>query len=91
MRRRTSLTSFARPAITMRADAAASTASHPAFVTMANAPLAGKGRGELVELICPTAKAKYFLKEDWTTQISLNLFMKFEFSRGVFQCDCQRE
>jgi hypothetical protein len=33
---------------------------------MANAPLAGKGRGELVELICPTAEAKYFLKEGWT-------------------------
>jgi hypothetical protein len=60
-----------RPAITLRADAAASTASHPAFVTMANAPLAGKGRGELVELICPTAKAKHFFKQDWTTQISL--------------------
>ena len=26
-----------------------------------SAPLVGKGRGELVELICPTAKAKYFL------------------------------
>jgi hypothetical protein len=50
----------------LRADAAASTASHPAFVTMANAPLAGKGRGELVELICPTAKAKYFSKGGWT-------------------------
>jgi hypothetical protein len=50
----------------LRANAAASTASHPAFVTMANAPLAGKGRGELVELICPTAKAKYFLRKGWT-------------------------
>src|SRR6476660_7114825 len=36
-----------------------------------SAPLAGKGRGELVELICPTAKAKYLLRRDWTTQISL--------------------
>jgi hypothetical protein len=36
-----------------------------------SAPLAGLGRGELVELICPTAKAKYFLRRDWTTQISL--------------------
>jgi len=34
----------------LRADAAASTASPPAFVTMDNAPLAGKGRGELVAL-----------------------------------------
>jgi hypothetical protein len=38
--RRASLTEN-RPATTLRADAAASTASHPAFVTMANAPLAG--------------------------------------------------
>ena len=36
--RRTSLTSFARPAITLRANAAASTASHPAFVTTAKRP-----------------------------------------------------
>src|SRR6266702_4851297 len=43
-----------RPANNRRADAVASTASSPAFVTMANAPLAGKGRGELVALICPT-------------------------------------
>src|SRR4051794_9656688 len=33
-----SLTGKARPATTLRADAAASTASQPAFVTMANAP-----------------------------------------------------
>ena len=40
--RREPLTSRkARPAITLRADAAASTASHLAFVTMANAPLGG--------------------------------------------------
>jgi PAS domain-containing protein len=31
-----------------------------------SAPLAGKGRGELVELICPTEKAKYFCKWGWT-------------------------
>jgi hypothetical protein len=33
---------------------------------MANAPLAGKGWGKLVELICPTAKAKFFLQKGWT-------------------------
>jgi hypothetical protein len=38
--RRASLTEN-RPAISLRADAAASTASQPTFVTMANAPLAG--------------------------------------------------
>ncbi len=38
----------------LRADAAASTASPPAFVTMANAPLAGKGWGELIVPSRPT-------------------------------------
>jgi hypothetical protein len=33
---------------------------------MANAPLIEAGRGELVEMICPTAKAKYFCKGGWT-------------------------
>ena len=37
----------------------------------------GKGPGELVELICPTAKAKYFLREGWTGQITLKRFSKF--------------
>jgi hypothetical protein len=37
--RRLSLTSLARPAITLRADAVASTASHPAFVTTRDPPL----------------------------------------------------
>jgi hypothetical protein len=41
-----------------RADAIASTASPPTFVTTRDAPLAGKGWGELVALICPTAKAE---------------------------------
>jgi hypothetical protein len=36
-----------------------------------SAPLAGKGRGELVELICPATKAEYFSQRGWTTQISL--------------------
>ena len=49
-----------RPAITLRADAIASTASHPAFVTIAIRPSWGMGWRELVELICPTAKAIYF-------------------------------
>ena len=36
---------------------------------------------ELVGLICPTAKAKCFLREGWTTQISMDLFKKLDFSR----------
>src|ERR1700676_1539240 len=43
----------------------ASTASRPASVTCAT-PLCGTGRGELVEMICPTGKAKYFCKGGWT-------------------------
>jgi hypothetical protein len=33
---------------------------------MANAPLLGTGWHELVEMICPTSKVEYFLKEGWT-------------------------
>jgi hypothetical protein len=33
---------------------------------MANAPLIEAGRGELVEMICPTGKAKYFSQKGWT-------------------------
>jgi hypothetical protein len=45
-----------KPALRFRfaPDAAASIASRPTFVTMANAPLLGTGWGELLELICPT-------------------------------------
>ena len=43
-----------RPAITLRADAAASTASQPAFVTIAIRPSCRVGRRKLVDLICPT-------------------------------------
>ena len=35
-------------------------------------------------LICPTAQAKYFSRQDWTTQISLNRLMKFAFWRMRF-------
>src|SRR6267154_5642573 len=37
----------------------------PTFVTMANAPPRDRTAGLLV-LICPTAKANYFCKGDWT-------------------------
>jgi hypothetical protein len=43
-----------------RANAAASIASHPAFVTTRDPPLWWGETGKLIELICPTAKAKYF-------------------------------
>ena len=57
--RRESLTGKARPAITLRADAAASTASHPAFVTIANAPLGGwMGRAGRTDL--PDGESEIF-------------------------------
>src|SRR5260370_1344656 len=43
----------------------------PTFVTMANAPLLGPGWDELVSVICPTAKAKYFCKGGWTENTDL--------------------
>ncbi|HMH97380.1 MAG TPA: hypothetical protein VK577_12480, partial [Bradyrhizobium sp.] len=47
-------------------DAAASTAPHPAFVTIAIRPCCGVGWREFVEMICPTGEAKYFCKQDST-------------------------
>jgi hypothetical protein len=32
-------------------------------------------------MICPTGIAKYFLREDWTTQIRLNRLKKIVFPR----------
>jgi len=55
-----SLTGEACPAIPCAPDAAASTASHPAFVTTRDPPLWWGETGKLIEVICPTAKAKYF-------------------------------
>jgi hypothetical protein len=48
------------------------------------------GRDELVELICPTAKAEYFLKEGWTTQIRLKRLEKFACTRIGFSTRGQR-
>ena len=52
-------------------NAAASTASLPASVTIAIRPSSGVGWREFVEMICPTGEAKYFCKRDWTTQLKL--------------------
>ncbi|TMK38014.1 MAG: hypothetical protein E6G70_30425 [Alphaproteobacteria bacterium] len=60
--------------------------SHPAstFVTIAKRPSYRGGTRESVELICPTAQAKYFWPGDWTTQITLNRLSKFRFARMRF-------
>src|SRR5260370_23214890 len=68
----------------LRADAVASTTSHPAFVTIAKRPSWGMRWRELVALICPTAKAEYFFERDWTTQITLKSLRKLKFTRSGF-------
>src|SRR6202022_1414485 len=55
------------PAITSRADAAASTASHPASVTIASAPL-GDETARLIEVIWVRREWKYFWKWGWTAE-----------------------
>jgi hypothetical protein len=62
-----------------------STASRLAFVTIASRPSEEAGRGELVEMICPTAKAENFFEQDWTAKISLICLKKFRFPR---KCHC---
>jgi hypothetical protein len=58
--RRTSLTSFARPATTLRADAAASTASHPAFVTIAIRPSCRERTGRAGRADLPDGESEIF-------------------------------
>src|SRR5882672_5886589 len=74
---------FRQPALQPRCapDAAASTASHPASVTIAIRPSGGVGWREFVEMICPTGEAEYFCKGDWTGRITLIRFNKFGFTR----------
>ncbi len=59
---------FRQPALQSRRaqNAAASTASLPASVTIAIRPCSGVGWREFVEMICPTGEAKYFCWRYWT-------------------------
>ena len=66
---RSRILSQTRPASRFTPDAAASTASHPASVTIAIRPCSGTGWREFVEMICPTGEAKYFCKGDWTGKL----------------------
>jgi hypothetical protein len=51
----------------LRADAAASTASRPAFVTIASRPSVRRdGKGYTMDLI--SEKQKYFFERGWTNQ-----------------------
>ena len=48
---------------------------------MRNVPLVGAGWRGLLEVICPTTKAKYFFEKDWTGESPLTGLMKFDFWR----------
>jgi hypothetical protein len=65
----------------LRADAFASTASHRAFRDDRDPPLFSGETGGVKSLICPTAKAEYFLREVWTGQITLRSQANFDFAR----------
>jgi hypothetical protein len=56
-----------RPARVRLCTPKASTASRPAFVTIASRPSDRGGTGESIKLFLPNGEAKYFLKEGWTT------------------------
>src|SRR5205085_7345540 len=60
-----------RPANTLRADAAASTASHPASVTTRDPPLMRDETTELIVLIWGDREENCFFERDWTGQIRL--------------------
>jgi hypothetical protein len=51
-------------------------------VTLANAPLYRGRNGGVLDSICAGGKGKYFCKQDWTGQISLNRFNKSGFWRS---------
>jgi hypothetical protein len=55
-----------RPATTLRADTAASTASRPAFVTIASRPSVWDETSGVIKLIWVFGKPEYFLREGWT-------------------------
>jgi hypothetical protein len=80
--RREPLTSLPRPASTFRADAAASTTSRLAFVTIAIRPSCRDGTAEKKPLIWEGRKAEYFCAGGWMTQIGLKLFNKTPFARN---------
>jgi hypothetical protein len=53
----------------------------PTSVTIASRPSSQVRDSEVVDLIWGLGEAKYFLKQDWTGQISLNCFNKFRYAR----------
>jgi hypothetical protein len=65
----------------LRADAAASTASRLAFVTIAIRPSCRDETAREEPLIWGKWEAQYIYACDWTTQIRLNLLGKLNFAR----------
>jgi hypothetical protein len=54
---------------------------HPTLVTIAKRPSCGHETRGLVEMICPTGKVENLFGRDWTEQIRLKGFDKFNFWR----------
>jgi hypothetical protein len=54
----------------------------PTFVTIAKRPSSGRGWREVIEMICPTSRAKYFFSQGWTLESALIELEKFDFWRN---------
>jgi hypothetical protein len=65
-----------------------STASRPAFVTIASRPFVWDGTAKDMQVIWVRRERKYFLKEDWTGRHSLNCFNKIAPARKCFESVC---
>jgi len=63
-------------------NAAASTASHPAFVTIMIRPSVWDGMAKVLEVIWGVRKQEYFCIQDWTGGIRLIRFNKFAVARN---------
>ena len=68
----------------LRTSAFASTASHPAFVTIAIRPSCWDETGSVVRVIWVYGEAEYFCESDWTRQIALKYLRKRKFARSDF-------
>jgi hypothetical protein len=79
-----------RPANTLHADAAASTASHPASVTTRDPPLMRDEMAELIVLIWGEREGNCFCRKGWTWQIMLIWLGKLAFWRNVRGSDHDR-
>jgi hypothetical protein len=63
--------------------ASASTASRSAIVTIMSRPSVWDGTVLDINLIWVSGEAEYFLRQDWTGQITLIPFNNFAFTRNA--------